>query len=112
MKAVRIHKPEGFEGIDGLVYEDAPTPQPAIGDALVQVHAASFTPTELTWPIWTDRAGHDRAPLIPAHEGSGVVSTSRMRRRPRLASWRAASGERWRMSAISSNGTENMSCRT
>ena len=73
MKAVRIHTPEGFEGIDGLVYEDAPTPQPAIGDALVQVHAASFTPTELTWPIWTDRAGHDRAPLIPAHEGSGVV---------------------------------------
>ena len=73
MKAVRIHKPEGFEGIDGLVYEDAPTPQPAIGDALVQVHAASFTPTELTWPIWTDRAGHDRGPLIPAHEGSGVV---------------------------------------
>jgi NADPH:quinone reductase-like Zn-dependent oxidoreductase len=73
MKAVRIYKPEGFEGIDGLVYEDAPTPQPAIGDALVQVRAASFTPTELTWPLWTDRAGHDRAPLIPAHEGSGVV---------------------------------------
>jgi NADPH:quinone reductase-like Zn-dependent oxidoreductase len=73
MKAVRIYKPEGFEGIDGLVYEDAPIPQPAIGDALVQVRAASFTPTELTWPIWTDRAGHDRSPLIPAHEGSGVV---------------------------------------
>jgi NADPH:quinone reductase-like Zn-dependent oxidoreductase len=74
MKAVRIYKPEGFEGIDGLVYEDAPTPEPAIGDALVQVRAASFTPTELTWPLWTDRAGHDRAPLIPAHEGSGVVA--------------------------------------
>jgi NADPH:quinone reductase-like Zn-dependent oxidoreductase len=73
MKAVRIQKPEGFEGIDGLVYEDAPDPQPAIGDALVQVRAASFTPTELTWPLWTDRAGHDRAPLIPAHEGSGIV---------------------------------------
>src|SRR6266511_1648447 len=73
MKAVRIQKPEGFEGIEGLVYEDAPDPQPAISDALVQVHAASFTPTELTWPLWTDRAGHDRAPLIPAHEGSGVV---------------------------------------
>jgi NADPH:quinone reductase-like Zn-dependent oxidoreductase len=73
MKAVRIHKPEGFEGIEGLSYEDAPDPQPAVSDALVQVHAASFTPTELTWPIWTDRAGHDRAPLIPAHEGSGVV---------------------------------------
>lgn len=73
MKAVRIENPEGFEGIDGLVFEDAPDPQPAIGDALVQVRAASFTPTELTWPLRTDRAGHDRGPLIPAHEGSGVV---------------------------------------
>src|SRR5262249_48311548 len=73
MKAARIEKPEGFEGIDGLVYEDAPDPQPAIGDALVQVRAASFTPTELTWPIRTDRNGHDRGPFIPAHEGSGVI---------------------------------------
>jgi NADPH:quinone reductase-like Zn-dependent oxidoreductase len=73
MKAVRIQKPEGFEGIEGLVYEDVPDPQPAIGDALVQVRAASFTPSELTWPIQTDRAGHDRGSWIPAHEGSGVV---------------------------------------
>jgi len=73
MKAVRMHKPEGFEGIEGLSYEDAPDPQPAIGDALVQVRAASFTPTELTWPLRTDRAGHERRSLIPAHEGSGVV---------------------------------------
>jgi NADPH:quinone reductase-like Zn-dependent oxidoreductase len=73
MKAVRIRKPEGFEGIEGLHYEDAPDPRPAIGDALVQVRAASFTPTELTWPLWTDRAGHSRESLVPAHEGSGVV---------------------------------------
>lgn len=73
MKAVRIHEPKGLEGIEGLVYEDAPDPQPAIGDALVQVRAASFTPTELTWPLSTDRAGHERGPRIPAHEGSGVV---------------------------------------
>ena len=73
MKAVRVRKPEGFEGIDGLVYEDAPDAMPAIGDALVQVRAASFTPTELTWPLRTDRNGHDRAAPIPAHEGSGVV---------------------------------------
>ena len=73
MKAARIEKPEGFEGIDGLVYEDAPEPQPAIGDALVQVRAASFTPTELMWPLSTDRAGHDRGWRIPAHEGSGIV---------------------------------------
>jgi NADPH:quinone reductase-like Zn-dependent oxidoreductase len=73
MKAIRSHEPQGLEGIDSLVYEDAPDPQPAVGDALVQVRAASFTPTELTWPLRTDRAGRDRGPLIPAHEGSGVV---------------------------------------
>jgi NADPH:quinone reductase-like Zn-dependent oxidoreductase len=73
MKAVRIQEPKGFEGIDGLVYEDAPDPQPAIGDVLVQVRAASFTPTELMWPLATDRSGHDREFRIPAHEGSGVV---------------------------------------
>jgi NADPH:quinone reductase-like Zn-dependent oxidoreductase len=73
MKAVRIQKPEGFEGIEGLVYEDAPDPQPAIGDALVQVRAASFTPTELMWPLSTDRDGHERGKRIPAQEGSGVV---------------------------------------
>jgi NADPH:quinone reductase-like Zn-dependent oxidoreductase len=73
MKAVRIEKPEGFQGIEGLVYEDSPDPQPAIGDALVRVCAASFTPTELTWPVETDRDGHDRGPRIPAQEGSGVV---------------------------------------
>src|SRR5204863_6203562 len=73
MKAVRFQEPEGFEGIEALVYEDAPDPQPAIGDALVQVRAPSFTPTELMWPLETDRAGHDRGPRIPAHEGSGIV---------------------------------------
>jgi NADPH:quinone reductase-like Zn-dependent oxidoreductase len=73
MKAVRFLKPEGFEGIDGLVYEDAPDPRPAVGDALVQVRAASFTPTELLWPLATDRNGHDRGWRVPAHEGSGVV---------------------------------------
>ncbi len=75
MKAVRMQKPKGLEGIEGLVYEDAPDPQAAIGDALVQVRAASFTPTELTWPTAaTDRAGHDRITMIPAPEGSGIVA--------------------------------------
>lgn len=73
MKAVRIREPKGFEGIDGLVYEDAPDPRPAVADALVEVRAASFTPTELMWPLATDRAGHERGARIPAHEGSGVV---------------------------------------
>jgi NADPH:quinone reductase-like Zn-dependent oxidoreductase len=73
MKAVRFENPEGFEGIDALAWEDAPDPHVAIGDALVQVRAASFTPTELLWPLSNDRSGHERGRRIPAHEGSGVV---------------------------------------
>lgn len=49
-------------------------PSPSVGDVLVQVHAASFTPTELEWPsTWIDRSGKDRRPVIPGHEVSGVV---------------------------------------
>ena len=70
MKAVRIAAPVGVEG---LVYEDAPDPKPAIGDVVVKVHACGFTASELFWPLYTDRAGRDRAPLIPGHEFSGVV---------------------------------------
>jgi NADPH:quinone reductase-like Zn-dependent oxidoreductase len=71
MKAVRLHEPVGVEG---LVYEDAPDPTPALGDVLVKVHACGITPTELEWPIWKDRAGHKRDALIPAQEFSGVVA--------------------------------------
>ena len=71
MKAVRIHEPAGLEG---LVYEDAPDPAPAVGDVIVEVHACGFTPDELTWPgTWADRAGRSRTPTIPAQEVSGVV---------------------------------------
>jgi NADPH:quinone reductase-like Zn-dependent oxidoreductase len=70
MKAIRISAPVG---IDGLVYEDAPDPQPAVGDVLVRVHACGFTASELYWPMYTDRAGRDRTPIVPGHEFSGVV---------------------------------------
>jgi NADPH:quinone reductase-like Zn-dependent oxidoreductase len=71
MKAIRLHEPVG---VQGLLYEDAPDPKPALGDVLVKVHACGITPTELDWPIWTDRAGHKRDALIPAQEFSGVVA--------------------------------------
>src|SRR6266513_903021 len=71
MWALRLHERGGPEQ---LTYEQVPPPYVGIGDALVRVHAASFTPTELTWPsTWVDHAGHDRRPTIPAHEVSGVV---------------------------------------
>ena len=66
-----MHEPGGPEG---LRFETAPTPEPGTGDVLVEVHAASFTPTELTWAsTCIDRSGHDRRPVIPCHEVSGVV---------------------------------------
>ena len=58
----------------GLRYEETDVPAPGIGDVLLRVAAASFTPTELGWPsTWVDRAGRDRTPSIPGHEVSGTV---------------------------------------
>lgn len=76
MKAIRLYEPVGHApvGIEGLVYEDAPDPALVFGDVLVKVHAGGITPTELDWPIWTDRAGHKRDAIIPAQEFSGVVA--------------------------------------
>src|SRR3954454_1227777 len=72
MWALRLHERGGPEH---LAYEQAPRPYVGIGDALVRVHAASFTPTELQWPsTWVDRAGKDRRPVIPGHEVAGVVT--------------------------------------
>jgi NADPH:quinone reductase-like Zn-dependent oxidoreductase len=67
-------------GPEQLVYEQAPRPPLAIGDVLVRVHAASFTPTELGWPsTWTDRLGRERTPVTPAHELSGGGCRARLR---------------------------------
>jgi len=57
-----------------LSYQEMPVPTPGIGDVLVEVTAASFTPDELAWPsTWVDRAGRDRNPSVPGHEVAGTV---------------------------------------
>ncbi|MGW3243355.1 NADP-dependent oxidoreductase [Streptomyces sp. NPDC001070] len=75
MYAVRAHERGGPEQ---LHYETAPRPEPAAGEALVAVRAASVTAGELDWDAtWTDSfdgSGHDRTPTIPSHEVSGVVT--------------------------------------
>ena len=71
MRAVRAHARGGAEQ---LQLEDPPKPEPRAGEALIRVHAAGITPTELEWSeTWVDREGHDRTPTIPSHEVSGVV---------------------------------------
>jgi NADPH:quinone reductase-like Zn-dependent oxidoreductase len=62
-------------GTKGMVLAERPEPQAAINDVLVEVHAAGFVNTELTWPsTWTDRIDRDRTPTIPGHELAGVVT--------------------------------------
>ncbi len=71
MYAVRAHARGGPEQ---LAYEEAPRPEPRVGEALIRIHAAGITPTELGWDeTWVDRAGHPRVPTIPSHEVAGVV---------------------------------------
>ncbi|MDA9425413.1 MULTISPECIES: NADP-dependent oxidoreductase [Bradyrhizobium] len=73
MKAIAVT--DQAAGTAGMKLVDRPEPQAAINDVVVQVHAARFVPTELTWPsTWTDRLDHDRTPSIPGHELAGVVS--------------------------------------
>jgi NADPH:quinone reductase-like Zn-dependent oxidoreductase len=72
MTALRLHD---HGPLQSMMYESVEVPVPGTGDVLVAVHAASFTPDELTWPsTWVDRSGHDRRPVIPCHEVSGVVA--------------------------------------
>ncbi|MFG3320637.1 NADP-dependent oxidoreductase [Streptomyces sp. NPDC048171] len=73
MQAITIQDRDA--GVGGLTHSELPHPHVAENDVLVEVHAAGFTPGELDWPsTWTDRAGHDRAPSVPGHELSGVVT--------------------------------------
>jgi len=72
MRAIAVHDREA--GIGGLTLTEMPYPQAMENDVIVRVHAAGFTPGELTWPAtWSDRAGRDRTPTIPGHELSGTV---------------------------------------
>jgi NADPH:quinone reductase-like Zn-dependent oxidoreductase len=57
-----------------MVVETIPAPVAGPGDALVAVHAAAITPSELGWePTWTHPDGSARVPVIPSHEMAGVV---------------------------------------
>jgi NADPH:quinone reductase-like Zn-dependent oxidoreductase len=71
MKAVRIHE---YGGPEVLVYEDAPRPEPAQGEALVRVYACAVNPVD-----WKIRAGELRdrmpyaLPMILGWDVSGEI---------------------------------------
>ncbi|MFJ4686662.1 NADP-dependent oxidoreductase [Streptomyces sp. NPDC088789] len=77
MRAITVQdRDAGVRGLT-LTLTERPYPHAAENDVVVRVHAAGFTPGELTWPgTWTDRAGRDRTPSVPGHELSGVVVES------------------------------------
>src|ERR1700739_516397 len=73
MKAIVVT--DQAAGTAGMKLVEGPESADAINDAVVQVHASGFVPTELAWPsTWTDRRDRDRAPSIPGHELAGVVT--------------------------------------
>jgi NADPH:quinone reductase-like Zn-dependent oxidoreductase len=72
VKAITVADMEA--GVNGMTLTDIDYPHAAENDVIVRVHAAGFTPGELTWPgTWVDRAGRDRTPSVPGHELAGVV---------------------------------------
>ncbi|MGE5533888.1 MAG: alcohol dehydrogenase catalytic domain-containing protein, partial [Acidobacteriota bacterium] len=73
MKAIVVT--DQVAGTAGMKLVERPEPQPAINDVVVQIYAAGFVGTELTWPsTWADRLGRDRTPTVPGHELAGIVT--------------------------------------
>jgi NADPH:quinone reductase-like Zn-dependent oxidoreductase len=72
MRAITVSDPDA--GVESMTLAEIERPQVVENDVVVEVHAAGFTPGELTWSgTWTDRNGHDRAPSVPGHELAGIV---------------------------------------
>jgi NADPH:quinone reductase-like Zn-dependent oxidoreductase len=73
MKAIVVT--DRAAGTAGMTLADRPEAHAAINDAVVEIHASGFVPTEMEWPsTWIDRAGRNRTPSIPGHELAGVVT--------------------------------------
>ena len=68
MKAARIHAPCGPEGI---VYEDAPRPEPKEGEVLIRMHAAGVNPAD--WQVMSRDTPGRQYPWVPGYDVSGVV---------------------------------------
>ncbi len=74
MKAAYLNHKAGAEA---LIVGDLAKPSPKSGEALVRVHAAAVTPSELEWyPTFHLGSGEARPfPIVLGHEFSGVIET-------------------------------------
>jgi len=73
MKAIRV---QGYGGLEQLRYDDAPAPQPAQGQALVRVMAASVNPIDFKLASGAFRQVMPLTlPWIPGSDFSGAVAT-------------------------------------
>jgi NADPH:quinone reductase-like Zn-dependent oxidoreductase len=71
MKAIRIYE---YGGRETLRYEDAPIPEPKVGELLVRVKAAAVNPVDVQVREGRlkELLGHE-LPLIPGWDASGVI---------------------------------------
>ena len=71
MKAVRVHE---YGGPEVLTYEEVPDPQPATGEALVemQIIGVNYSDTHFRRGSYPNQAS--QLPLVPGHEGVGIVA--------------------------------------
>ncbi|CCD84645.1 putative Alcohol dehydrogenase [Bradyrhizobium sp. ORS 285] len=70
---MRCYELQGPGGIDALALVDKPVPQPARGEVLVRINAASINYRDLL----TVRGGYgskQKFPLVPLSDGAGVVA--------------------------------------
>lgn len=69
MKAIRIHNSGGPEV---LRYEDAPLPEPKVGEVLIRVFASSLNPAD--WQMIISNPPDRQYPWIPGYDISGIVT--------------------------------------
>jgi len=71
MKAIRVH---AFGGPDVLRLEEAPDPQPGVGEVVVQVAAAAVSPVDALTRTGHDPMGQTTLPYTPGREAAGTVA--------------------------------------
>src|SRR5204862_2685949 len=71
---MKYYELQGPDGVDGLKLVDRPVPQPAAGQVLVRIKAATLNYRDLL----TVKGGYgsrQKFPLVPVSDGAGVIES-------------------------------------